>query len=350
MERGRKLTVSILGCGLLLAVLGFFLEDSYLIRILVMLSLNIILAASVNLLVGYTGQICLAQAAFYGIGAYTSAVLTVKLGLSFWLALPASFIIAALCGALLGMPTLRLKGHYLAIATLGFGVIIHVVLNNWDAVTQGPMGIMGIEPPSILGFALSDGNAYLAFVILFSALVMVAIATLLNSAYGRAFLAIKEDEISAEVSGVNTYLYKVLVFAISSGIAGLAGSLYAHYVHFISPESFGVTASIEILILAIVGGLGTLPGPVVGSGVLMFLSELLRGTKELQLIIYGAMLVFVIIFLPQGIYPSMKNLLFGRASAGKADGASPSPYTRPSICRGFSGILSALKGGRSGHE
>lgn len=345
MERGRKLTLSILGCGILLALLGFFLNDSYLIRILVMLSLDIILAASVNLLVGYTGQICLAQAAFYGIGAYVSAIFTVKLGLSFWLALPASFVIAAICGALLGMPTLRLKGHYLAIATLGFGVIIHVILNNWDAVTQGPMGIMGIEPPSIFGFALSDGNAYLAFVILIVALVMAAIVALLNSAYGRAFLAIKEDEISAEVSGVDTYRYKVLVFAISSGIAGLAGSLYAQYAHFISPESFGVTASIEILILAIVGGLGTLPGPIIGSGVLIFLSELLRGTKELQLIIYGAMLVFVIVFLPQGIYPSVKNLLLGRRSVRTAD--SVSPYAQPSISRG---ILSAIKGGKSGHE
>lgn len=343
MEKGRQKILFILLGGFILAFGGTFIKDAYLTRILVLAGINVILASSVNLLVGYTGQVCLAQAAFWGIGSYTSAILTVKLGMSFWLALPASFILAAFCGALLGMPTLRLKGHYLAIATMGFGIIVYVILNNWDAVTQGPMGILGINPPSIFGFRLNDGNYYLAFVILFDALVLSAIVSLLNSAYGRAFMAIKEDEISAEVSGVNTYYYKVLVFAISSGIAGLAGSLYAHYVNYISPEGFDLTGSIEILILAIVGGLATVPGPVIGSVGLMFLSEALRGTRELRLIIYGAMLVFVIVFLPEGVYPGLKKI-FSRFRSPRKGSSVESPYLSPSISRGLASTVRDLKG------
>lgn len=344
MEKGRRNILIILLGGVFLAVAGSFVNDPYYTRIIVLTGINVILASSINLLVGYTGQASLAQAAFYGIGAYTSAILTVRLGMSFWLALPASFIMAAIFGVILGIPTLRLKGHYLSIATLGFGVIIYVILNNWDAVTQGPMGILGIPAPSIFGFSLSNGNTYLAFVIIFDTLVLAAIAALLNSAYGRAFMAIKEDEISAEVSGVNTYFYKLLVFAISTGLAGMAGSLYAHYIHFISPEGFDLTGSIEILILAIVGGLGTIEGPIVGSVVLMALSEALRDTRELRLIIYGAMLVFVIIFLPEGIFPTVKRLvlrLWHRGETETGDGESDaSANLTPSIFRGFRDLLS----------
>ncbi|HHW44727.1 MAG TPA: branched-chain amino acid ABC transporter permease [Desulfotomaculum sp.] len=342
MEKGRQEILFILLGGVILAFGGTFIKDAYLTRILVLTGINVILASSVNLLVGYTGQVCLAQAAFFGIGSYTSAILTVKLGISFWLALPGSFILAAFCGALLGMPTLRLKGHYLAIATMGFGIIVYVILNNWDTVTQGPMGILGINPPSVFGFQLNDGNYYLAFVILFDALVLSSIVSLLKSAYGRAFAAIKEDEISAEVSGVNTYYFKVLVFAISSGIAGLAGSLYAHYINYISPEGFDLTGSIEILILAIVGGLSTVPGPVIGSVGLMFLSEALRGTRELRLIIYGAMLVFVIVFLPEGVYPSLKRI-FSRFHSSRKGISAESSYLSPSISRGLASIVRDLK-------
>ncbi len=344
MERGRKRAVSILTCGALLACGVQFLDDAYVVQISILLGINIVLASSINLLVGYTGQICLAQAAFYGIGAYVSAIATVRLSLPFFIALPLSFMVAAVCGALLGIPTLRLKGHYLAIATMGFGIIVYVVLNNWDAVTQGPMGIMGIESPEFLGMRIMDDNTYLSFLIIVIAIVLTFIATLLQSAYGRAFAAIKTDEISAEVSGINTYYYKIFVFAISSGIAGLAGSLYAHYVHFISPESFSVTTSIEILILAIVGGLGTIIGPIIGSSVLMLLSELLRGTQELQLIIYGAMLVFVIIFLPQGIYPSLEKCFQRQyVSINRVDDVST--YLRPSISRGFKSLFTFRKRG-----
>lgn len=360
MEKGRKAIILILLGGAVLAYLATFVTDAYYLRLLVLAGINVVLASSINLVVGYAGQASLAHAAFYGIGAYASGLLTVKVGLSFWLALPLAFVISAVFGALLGLPTLRLKGHYLSIATLGFGIIVNMVLLNWVPVTGGPMGLLGIDPPSVFGFPLKDGNYYLAFVIVVDALILSGIASLMNSPYGRAFVALREDEISAEVSGVNTYFYKVLVFAVSSGLAGVAGSLFAHYLTFISPEGFDLSGSIEILILAIIGGLATIPGPVVGAVGLVFLSEYLRSTKELRMIIYGALLVLVIIFLPEGIYPGLRRLagmIFRPVPAASAAGLAPdarSPYTRPSLWRGARslarGLWDHLTAGRSRRE
>ena len=291
--------------GIVLAIAGCFVQGQYMGRVLVLMAINAILGSSINLLAGFSGQISLAHAAFYGLGAYTTAILTQKVGMSFWVALPASFLIAAAFGVLLGIPTLKLKGHYLTIATLAFNMIIYLLIKNWDSLTNGTVGMFGIPVPTIFEVALNTPNKMLPFVIIICTLIVAFIVSLLRSSYGRAFAAIKVDEISAEVSGVSTYYYKVLLFAISSGIAGMAGCLYASYNQFITPESFTLNASIKILTICVVGGIGTIIGPLVGTGFISLVSEYFRNFADLEQVIYGAMLVIVIVLMPKGIYPTV---------------------------------------------
>lgn len=304
--------------GIVLAFAGSLIQDQYMGRVLVLMAINAILGSSINLLAGFSGQISLAHAAFYGLGAYTTAILTQRLGLSFWAALPCSFCIAAAFGILLGIPTLKLKGHYLTIATLAFNMIIYMVIKNWDGLTNGTVGMFGIQAPTIFGIQLNSPEKMLPFVIIVCTLVVAFIVSLMKSSYGRAFAAIKVDEISAEVSGVSTYYYKVLLFAISSGIAGIAGSIYASYNSFITPETFTLNASIKILTICVVGGIGTIIGPLVGTGFISLVSEYFRNFADLEQVIYGAMLVLVIVLMPRGIYPTVLKWIRGGISRCKS--------------------------------
>lgn len=307
MKKKKNLPIFLIifGIGVILAVAGYFVQDQYLGRVLVLMVINAILGSSINLLAGFSGQISLAHAAFYGLGAYTTAILTQRLGMSFWIAFPASFLIAAAFGVLLGIPTLKLKGHYLTIATLAFNMIIYLLIKNWDSLTNGTVGMFGIPAPTIFGLTLDTANKMLPFVIIICTLIVAFIVSLLRSSYGRAFAAIKVDEISAEVSGISTYYYKVLLFAVSSGIAGMAGCLYASYNQFITPEAFTLNASIKILTICVVGGIGTIVGPLVGTGFISLVSEYFRSFADLEQVIYGAMLVIVIVLMPRGIYPTV---------------------------------------------
>lgn len=304
-KKGLPIFIIIFAIGIVLAVAGYMVQDQYMGRVLVLMAINAILGSSINLLAGFSGQISLAHAAFYGLGAYTTAIMTQKIGLSFWLALPCSFLIAAVFGVLLGIPTLKLKGHYLTIATLAFNMIIYMLIKNWDSLTNGTVGMFGIQPPTILGISLNTPNKMLPFVIIVGTVIVAFIVSLMKSSYGRAFAAIKVDEISAEVSGVSTYYYKVLLFAISSGIAGIAGCIYASYNQFITPETFTLNASIKILTICVVGGIGTIIGPLVGSVFISMVSEYFRNFADLEQVIYGAMLVIVIVLMPRGIYPTV---------------------------------------------
>lgn len=354
MRRGGrdKLLLTVLGGVLLGATLGAIATNPYYVRLLTLAAINVILAVSINLLVGYAGQVSLAHAAFYGTGAYVSALLTTKVGVPFWIALPVAALFSAGAGVLLGLPTLRLKGHYLAIATLGFGIVVNTLLLNWVDVTGGPMGVLGIPSPSLFGLDLGQGTRYLVFSTVMATLVVVLVMAILDSPWGRAFVAIREDEISAIVSGVDVYKYKITAFALASGFAGLAGSLYAHYVGFISPEGFDLAGSIEILITAIAGGLATMPGPIFGAVGLMFLSEALRETRELRMILYGALLIVTILFLPQGGYPALRQLLLGRSagipgSAGTVGfGGATTPYVRANFWRAIRSFLARQEMGR----
>jgi branched-chain amino acid transport system permease protein len=293
--------------GIACVVASLYMQNLYLLRVSTLAVVSAILAVSVNLLVGYTGQISLGHAGFFGIGAYTVAILTTQLNWSVWLSFAAAFVVSALMGLVLGLPTTKLKGHFLGIATLGFGIIVNVVLNNWTELTSGPMGIRNIPAPELFGISLQYENYYLAFALACLLLIVLLVYLIVNSAIGRAWKCIKRDEITADVSGINVYGYKLLAFAASGGIAGIAGALYASFMTFVSPETFDLNQSITIITTAILGGAGTLIGPLLGTGILTVLSESLRDFQELRLIIYGLILVVFIVFMPQGIYPFLKE-------------------------------------------
>lgn len=289
--------------GLVLVVGSLYLQNLYILNVLILAVISAILAVSVNLLVGYTGQVSLGHAGFYGIGAYAVGILTTTYYWNYWAAFVIACLLPAFVGFLLGLPTTRLRGHFLAIATLGFGVITNVALNNWMALTNGPTGIRGIPSPQLFGISLQYPNFFLAFALVCLVLVMVLVDLLIHSPIGRAWKCIRGDEISALTSGIYVHVYKLLAFSLSGGIAGLAGALYAGAINFISPDVFDLNQSITILITAIIGGSGTLFGPLVGAGLLAVIGEALRSLEGLRLVIYGLLLVAVIVFMPEGVYP-----------------------------------------------
>ncbi len=272
----------------------------YLLHIAIISSFFIILAVSLNLIIGYCGQVSLGHAAFYGLGAYTSALVTIHWQFPFLLALLVAAIVAALFGLGLGIPTLRLKDDYLAIVTLGFGIIIDIVLLNLD-VTGGPDGLTRIPPPMFWRVNFRHKGWYLLLVAFFVIFTLLLIYRLVNSRHGRALKAIRDHEITAKVMGINAAAYKISIFTLSAGLAGMAGSLYAHYITFINPESFGLHTSIMILTMVVLGGMGSILGSVVGACTLTLLPELLRRFADYQDLAYGALLIAMLIWRPQGL-------------------------------------------------
>jgi len=281
---------------------------AYILHILIIAGIYIILALSLNLIVGYTGLPALGHAAFSCIGAYMSALLALRLGLSPWIGLLAGACVAALLGIVIGFPSVRLKGDYLALATFGFGVIVYAIAKNWVSVTRGPMGLPGIPQFSIFGFQISDIWSYLILVAAFVALTIFVLRRVTNSPFGRVLKSIREDEIASEALGKDTTKHKLLVFIIGAFFAGIGGSLYAHYITFIDPSSFTVMESITILLMVIFGGMGSILGSVVGATVLVVFPELLRFLgmpsaieAQMRQMIYGLLLVILMIKRPQGL-------------------------------------------------
>jgi len=286
--------------------LGLFflplLLNNYYIDILNLCLLYSLLAVGLNITVGYTGLLDLGYAAFYGVGAYVYALLSTGIGLSFWLGLPVGGLVAAFFGLILGLITLRLRGDYLAIITLGFVQIIYLVLNNWDSVTQGPNGIMQIGRPEIAGFVIRDQLHFYYLILSFLLIVVLAVHRLVHSQIGRAWIAIREDELAAEAMGINTTRMKVLAFALGAGIAGIGGVFFAARYTFVSPESFTFLESVRILSMVVMGGMGSLPGAILGAFLLTLLPELLRDLANYRMLIFGAALVVMMVFRPQGIW------------------------------------------------
>jgi branched-chain amino acid transport system permease protein len=273
---------------------------AYLLHLAILGGIYIILAISLNLIVGYAGQVSLGHAAFYGIGAYISALTSLLWHFPFPLAALSAILFAGGCGLLLGLPTLRLKEDYLAIVTLGFGVIVDMVFLNLE-ITGGPDGLPGIPPPSFLGVSFRPPGLFLSLTLLAVLLTLGLTCRLVHSYHGRALRAIRDHEVTAQVMGINTPAYKVAIFTLAAALAGLAGSLYAHYITFINPESFGLHTSILILCMVVVGGMGSITGAVVGALALTVLPEMLREFKTYQDLIYGVLLVGLLILRPQGL-------------------------------------------------
>lgn len=319
--------------GMVLGVAVLFLlpsiiADRYSQHIMVLCCIYIILTCSWNLLSGYAGLLNLGHAAFFGVGAYASALLAIHAGLSPWLGLFAGGGVAALFGAMLGIPSFRLAGPYLAITTIGFSEIMRMVSMNWVSLTRGSLGLYDIPPltPIRISEALSvefiaERSVYYVSLV-FVILVLIMLKKLIKSEFGLTIEAMREDENGAESIGVNTSQYKLAVFMVSAFLAGFAGALYAHYVRLISPEMLSIGETFTILTMATVGGLGTFAGPVIGAVLLTVLSEALRFLEELihidvRMVIYGALLMVTIIFMRNGIAGLMKR----RTARGKEGAA-----------------------------
>ncbi|MDI6852375.1 MAG: branched-chain amino acid ABC transporter permease [Deltaproteobacteria bacterium] len=273
---------------------------AYILHLAIMAGIYIILTISLNLIIGYAGQVSLGHAAFYGIGAYVSTLAALNWGLPFPVALVLAILLAGACGLALGLPTLRLKEDYLAIVTLGFGVIVDLILLNLD-ITGGPDGIGGIPAPVFFGVSFRAKPLYLILVGLMVLFTLVLTLRLVHSYHGRALRAIRDHEVTAQVMGVNTPAYKIAVFTLAAGLAGLAGSLYAHYISFINPETFGLHTSILVLSMVILGGMGSIVGSLLGAVTLTVVPELFRRFHDYQDLAYGALLVALLIWRPQGL-------------------------------------------------
>ena len=311
----RALVYIILAIGAL--SVPFFVQSPYILHILILTGIYLILAQSLNLMLGYVGFLSLAQTAFFGIGAYTSTILAVTYNQSFWLGLVLAIIIPAVIAAAVGIPFLRLSRHSFVISTLGFLLICWLIARNWVEVTRGPLGIPGIPSPKLSIFNLLDLNFasrvnYYILVIVFVLILHILLAKLVGSRIGRAFIAIREDEALAQAVGINTMKYKLLAFSISAGIAGVAGSLFAHYITFLDPTVFEFYNLENILVITLVGGSGTIGGPILGSIIFTILPELLRVAKEFRLIVYGAILLLTVLLMPEGIGGKFKAYLHKR--------------------------------------
>jgi branched-chain amino acid transport system permease protein len=284
-----------------LLVLPLLVTSEYILRIAVLAGIYIILASSLNVTNGYTGLFSFGHAAFYGIGAYTAAILATRAGLSFWLTLPLAGVVSGAFGAAIALPTLRLRGIFLALVTIGFQEITFLVTLNWIGLTRGPMGIPGIPPPAIWGAPLTGNRGYYYLILALDLLVLFILSRIVASRVGRAFVAIREDEVAAQASGIATFRYKVLSFVIATVFAGAAGAFFAHHARFVSADSFRLDETFVILTMLIVGGMGSLLGPVIGAVFLVVLPEASRFLAEYRGVVYGLILIAVILFRPEGI-------------------------------------------------
>ena len=283
-----------------LAAVPLFAKD-YFLDIAVLSGIYIILALGLNVVVGFAGLLNLGFVAFYAIGAYIYALLNTQYGLGFWAALPFSLIFTMISGFLLAIPALRLRGDYLAIVTLGFGEIVRLILNNWDSLTRGPNGISGIAPPALMSFSLGKLTYYYYLVLFFVLLTLFITRRVYYSKIGRAWVAIREDEIASSAMGIHATMYKLYAFAFGAFWAGLAGALFAGKMQFVSPESFTFMESVFILCMVILGGLGSIYGVVFGAFLLVLLPEVLREVQLYRMLALGAGLVILMIFRPQGL-------------------------------------------------
>lgn len=290
-------------------LLPFLLEGSFFMNVLVFIGIHTMLAVALNLLLGFAGQISLGHAAFFGLGAYISGILTTQYSANPWLAMGAAAICVGVIAFIIGFPILKLKGHYLAMATLGFGIIVYIVFNETVDWTGGPSGMSGIPnlTAGTLVFDNDQSNYYLIWI--FTLLTMLLSINLSHSRIGRALRAIHDSEVAARVMGVNARLLKVQIFTVSAFISAIAGSLYAHTMTFIAPASFGFNFSVELVTMVIIGGLGSIYGSFLGAAILTLLPEFLRVFHDLDIVIYGLLLIIMTMFMPGGLIGGFELLV-----------------------------------------
>jgi branched-chain amino acid transport system permease protein len=287
----------------ILLIIPFFTSSDYMLHVLVLIALYSILSESLNIVVGFTGQFSLGHAGFWAVGSYVAAILMIRVGFPFWIACLFSMMAGFIVGILLGLPAMRLKGDYLCIVTLGFGEIVRICAMNMK-ITRGPMGLPGIPMPEFAGFVFNTEKSmyYLCWIAAIGTIYFVS--RLSKSKFGRALMSIRDDELASAALGVNITYYKVIAFGLGGLFAGLAGALYASWTTFISPDVFQFSDSSNIFCMMILGGLGTIAGPIIGAFLLAGLPELLRGVAEFRLIILGLLMVLMMIYRPGGLIGS----------------------------------------------
>jgi len=294
-------------------------QSAYHLDVLTTAGIYILLALGLNIIVGYAGLLHLGYAAFFAIGAYTYASLNIAYGVPFWAAIPIAAIVSCICGFLVGLPVLRVKGDYLAIVTLGFGEIVRIVFNNLDPITGGPNGLLGIDNPAIVYPVFENGLVWKKFdfgvqswpyyfLVLISVVLIAYFSLRLDhSRVGRAWIAVREDEVAAGCMGIPVPQMKLLAFGVGSAIAGIAGTIYAAKQGSVTPDSFDFILSVMILAMVVVGGMGSVLGVILGGLVLSILPELLREFSIYRMLIFGLLMILMMIFRPQGFLGNVRR-------------------------------------------
>ena len=318
--------VGLLAAAIALTVPFAIMGDSYWLQILNFMMLNAIMALGLNFMTGRAGLICLGYAAFMAIGAYTVGILTLKVGISFWIALPLAGIFASLFGVILGLPALRVKGHYLALVTIAFGLIVQELLLNLESITGGTNGLIDIPSPRFFGIDMGTTVNFGFMSMTYQAnfyylcLVLLIIATVVlyrfsNSLFGLALNAMRHDQLAAQCYGLNLTNYKLLAFAIGAFFGGIAGGVYAAMINFIAPENFGYSLSIIVISMIILGGLDSIPGALVGAFFLTVFPEKFRAFEDYRVMFYGIIIVLCLLFMREGVLP-FKHRIFKPKTAG----------------------------------
>ena len=312
---------------------SLFQYTKYILFLVNMTAIGVIGVSGLNILTGYTGLISLGQAAFMGVGAYTVAILSTKAGLPIWINLPAAGVITTLAGIIVGTPSLRLKGFYLAMATLAAEFLLEYVFKNWESMTQGVQGLF-ITPPQIFGVHLNNDRVFYFLSVSLAILAVIGTRNLFRTNVGRAFIAIRDRDIAAELIGINVFKYKLVSFAISSFYAGVAGGLWCYYMTIINPEAFQLSISIDYIAMIIVGGMGTLMGSVYGAAFVVLLPEAIQRIMEVlqpilhmeytfaafKQIVFGFIIVVFLIFEPKGLSELLARLGDKISNLGRKEG------------------------------
>jgi branched-chain amino acid transport system permease protein len=325
----RHKTMTHLALLAILLVIPVFVKNSGTLGILCRILMFSILASSLNSINGYSGQTCIGHAGFYCIGAYTEAILATKFGISFWLLLPVAGIITAAASLLIALPTMRMRGIYLSIVTLGFSEIVRLIALNWESVTGGPMGIKNIPIPMFFGFEVKGPRhfyyIYLGILILF----LFCTNRVIKSRVGRSWISIREDQLAARSLGVETTFYKSINFMYGAFWAGIAGAIYAPYARYIDSASFGLDTGWNIFSMVVIGGQGTLVGPIVGSSIINILTEILRPIGNWRMVAYAVLVILMMWLRPQGLAGASDSILAGNR---RLEARSKMPVGKKEVC------------------
>ncbi|MBW1721924.1 MAG: branched-chain amino acid ABC transporter permease [Deltaproteobacteria bacterium] len=306
----------IIAAGIVFALVFPWLTSNYARDVAINVLIYISLGLGLNIVVGLAGLLDLGYIAFYAVGAYTYALLNTHFGVPFWIALPIGCIISALAGTIIGYPTLKMRGDYLAIVTLGFGEIIRIVLNNWDKVTRGPNGILGIKAPGVFYPTIGEGGIHFAhfymknlfwlyyLILVIAVIVMVSVYRLNTSRIGRAWMAVREDETAAELTGIHTTRMKLWAYILGSIFAGFAGAFFAAKVRYVNPSSFVFLESALVLCIVVLGGMGSIPGILLGAAAIIVLPEVFRDLELYRMAAFGGAMTLMMVFRPEGLIPA----------------------------------------------